>query len=261
MAAPTLSPIRPSAPTRMRYQSQLDALIDEMQHSLTRELLAAYRDASPSLAQDASPARVLQAAFNKLQRRWLKRFDEFGPKLSDWFATAVKDRSDRSLMADMRKAGLTVRFKMTAAMRDSVQAVIDENIGLIRSIGEQHLTQVRTVVMQSVQNGRDLAHVSRELQKRYGVTKRRAAFIARDQNNKATAVMTRTRHLELGVKKARWLHSAGGKTPRPEHVAFSGKTYDIAKGHDFNNGEGVVWPGTAINCRCVSIPIIPGFDD
>ena len=116
---------------------------------------------------------------------------------------------------------------------------------------------------QSVANGRDLAHLTEQITKRTGVTKRRAALIARDQNNKATSVLTRTRMIENGVTKARWQHSAGGKTPRPEHVKASRDrmVFDLSKGHDFDNGEGTVWPGTAINCRCVAIPIIPGFDD
>jgi SPP1 gp7 family putative phage head morphogenesis protein len=162
-------------------------------------------------------------------------------------------------MADLRKAGMSVRFKMTAAMNDAYQAVRAENVNLIKSIAQQHLTQVETLVMQSVQQGRDLGALTQELTARYGVTKRRAAFIAKDQNNKATATMTRVRHLELGITQAKWLHSAGGKHPRPEHVAFSGKVYQIANGHDFGDGEGPVWPGQPINCRCVAIPIVPGF--
>ncbi len=97
------------------------------------------------------------------------------------------------------------------------------------------------------------------MEETYGVTKRRAAFIARDQNNKATAVFERTRHVEIGVTEAIWLHSAGGKVPRPEHVAFSGKKYDIRKGA-YLEGKWT-WPGVEINCRCVSKPVIPGFED
>ena len=114
--------------------------------------------------------------------------------------------------------------------------------------------------MQSVSQGRDLAGLTKGLQKIHGVTRRRAQFIARDQNNKATAVMTRARHLELGITKAKWLHSAGGKQPREAHRHFSGQVYDIREGHDFGDGNGPVWPGTAINCRCVSVPIVPGFE-
>lgn len=261
----TITPIRAAAPTRIVYQKRVDALVDEMAKSLLYWLRAQYRAETPAtveLAEDASASRLLQAAFDQLRRRWLRKFDILADDLAGWFAGSTYGRVDGALKTDMRKAGFTVKFKMTAAMRDAYNAVVDENVGLIKSIGEQHLAQVQTALSQSVANGRDLAHLASELEKRTGITKRRAAFIARDQNNKATAVMVRTRALELGITKARWAHSAGGKTPRPEHVKAGreGMIFDLAKGHDFNNGEGTVWPGTAINCRCVAIPIVPGFE-
>ena len=73
--------------------------------------------------------------------------------------------------------------------------------------------------MRGIQTGRDLGQISRDLQDTFGVTRRRAAFIALDQNNKATASMTRARQTELGIKKAIWLHSHGGKKPRPTHTS------------------------------------------
>lgn len=260
----TLNPVRPSAPIRAKYEARLLALVDEMHQSLLHWITLEYRANQPEvvlLAADRSPAQALRAIIARVGKRWLTRFDEMAPKLADYFATAVKDRNDRALMADLRRAGMTVRFKMTGAMRDAHDAVRAENVSLIRSIAEQHLTQVETLVMRSVQQGRDLGTLTQELTARYGVTKRRAAFIAKDQNNKATATMTRVRHLELGITQAKWLHSAGGKEPRPEHVAFTGKVYDVAKGHDFGDGDGPTWPGQPINCRCVAVPIVPGFDD
>lgn len=255
--------IRPSAATRIKYEKRLTALVDEMAESIRYWLMAVYRNNTPAtvdLAQDASASTVLQAAFDKLAARWLRRFDELAPKMADWFVGAAKTRVDGAWQTDLRKAGMTVRFKMTDAMRDAFNAVVDENIGLIRSIGSQHLEGVRTALFQSVQNGRDLQYLSDQLQKRTGITKRRAVRIARDQTNKASAVMARTRALEMGITEARWVHSRGGKVPRPEHVAFSGQTFDIRKGHDFGDGEGPTLPGIPINCRCVMQPLVEGFD-
>jgi Uncharacterized protein, homolog of phage Mu protein gp30 len=258
----TLDPIRPALPTQIEYQHRVDALVDDMAASLLYWLRAAYRANTPAtveLAQD-SAASILQAAFDKLSARWLRKFDDLSFSLSRWFAAGSKERVDRLMRQGLRKAGFTVRFTMTRAMRDAFDAVVDENIGLIKSIGEQHLANVRVALNQSVQNGRDLGYLTDQLEKRTDITKRRAAFIARDQNNKATAVMVRTRAIEAGITKGLWLHSAGGKEPRPEHVAFSGQQFDLRKGHDFDNGEGIVWPGTAINCRCVMRPVVPGFE-
>lgn len=263
MAERALTPIRPAAPLRIKYQRRLDAEIDEMARSLLYWLKASYKANPPAtIAQDASASSVLQAAFDRLRSRWLRRFEDLAPKMADWFVAGSRARVDGTMKNDLRRGGFTVKFKMSAAMRDAYNAVVDENVGLIRSIAEQHLGAVQTALTQSVQNGRDLGYLTAEIEKRTGVTKRRAAFIARDQNNKATAVMVKTRALELGVTKARWVHSAGGKTPRPEHVKAGRDrlVFDLAAGHDFANGEGTVWPGTAINCRCVAVPIVPGFE-
>jgi SPP1 gp7 family putative phage head morphogenesis protein len=155
---------------------------------------------------------------------------------------------------------MAVRFKMTEAARDVMSATIAEQVGLIKSIPAEHLTDVQGIVMRGVQVGRDLGTVSRDLQHQFGVTKRRAATIARDQNNKATASITRVRQQELGIIEAEWLHSAGGKQPRPTHVANSGKRYLIADGWLDPALNRRIWPGTEINCRCVSKSVIPGLD-
>ncbi len=255
-----LAPIHPNAGVAAAYRRELDKAIDDMVASVIYWTRANYRAHPPeALAQDASPAREMEAAMRKLARRWQRNFDKLADELAAHFAKAATDRSDRTLAATLRKRGFTVRFKMTAAQNDAYQAVVAENVGLIKSIAGNYLQQVQGDVMRSVAAGRDLATLTRELQARTGITKRRAAFIARDQNNKATAVMTRVRMRELGIKRAKWLHSGGGKEPRPEHVAFSGKTYDVEKGA-FLEGKWT-WPGVEINCRCVAVPIIPGFDE
>lgn len=258
--AVALEPLRPSAAVTSGYRKKIDAELLAMHKSLIRHLSAAYRASEPEImALDASPAAELRAFMRKFSRRWRARFAELAPKLAEYFATAAADRVDGELKRMLRKAGFTVQFRMTRAQNDVIQATIGENVGLIKSIAEQHLAAVEGHVMRSVQTGRDLGGLTKALQEQYGVTRRRAETIARSQNNMATASMTRARQAELGIKRARWLHSAGGKTPRPEHVAFSGKTYDVAKGA-YLEGKWT-WPGREINCRCVSIPIIPGLDD
>lgn len=260
-----LDPVRPTASLASAYDKRLRREIDAMQKDVVAELEKAWRGNPPKIAMlyaaDASPATTMQAAFTALAKAWGKRFDDLSESMALWFSTEAKARCQRTLAANMRKAGLTVRFKMTAAMNDAFQAVRQENVGLIRSIASEYFGQIETLVMQSVSQGRDLATLSQGLQKRFGITKRRAAFIAIDQNNKATSVFTRVRYLEMGIKTARWLHSAGGKEPRPSHVAFNNHSFDLVKGVVLDPKEGIVWPGTAIRCRCVMAPIIPGFDD
>lgn len=233
-----------------------------MDRSLTYWLTAAYRANTPEMAQDDSPARGLLSRMRSLGVRWQQKFDEAAESLARYFGTAAIDRADGALAGILSDAGISVRFKMTAAANDVMQATIGEQIGLIRSIASEHLADVNGMLMRSVQRGGDLAGMTTELRARYDITKRRAATIARDQNNKATASITRVRQQELGITQAKWLHSGGGRHPRQEHVEFAngkrgGPFYDVNKGA-FLEGEWV-WPGQAVNCRCVARAVIEGF--
>lgn len=258
----TLPPVHPNQGLEAIYRAKLQALIDEMHNSLLYWLGAAYKAKPPALAQDdafvgLSPAMAMREAMRRLSRRWLKRFDKAAPELAAWFATAAADRSDKQLAKILRDAGISVKFKLTREANDVLQATTGENVALIKSIAQQHLAEVEGLVLRSVAVGRDLGTLAKEIEDRYGKTKRRAALIARDQNNKATATITRVRQQAIGITHAIWMHSRAGAHPRPEHVAFSGQVYEVAKGA-FLEGKWV-WPGTEINCRCVCRPVIPGF--
>ena len=66
----TLRAVRPNEAVTAEYRRRLDALIGEMNDSLTYWLTAAYLANEPEIAQDESPAAALQRAFARLARRW-----------------------------------------------------------------------------------------------------------------------------------------------------------------------------------------------
>lgn len=221
----------------------------------TREAAAAVAE----IAMRHSPAVEMSKAVREMSDRWTAKIDAAAPELAKYFSKSVAQRTDKALASILRKGGFSVRLQMSPAMRDIVQATTSENVGLIRSIGSQYFTEIEGLVMRSVSAGRDLGFLAKELEARYGVTKRRAALIARDQNNKATGLMHRARQKELGITQAKWRHSGGGKRKRPTHVANNGKLYDVAKGWYDPHEKRWIFPGELINCKCVSISVIKGF--
>ena len=255
----TLTPVRPNEGVEATYRQRLDRLTAEMQASLVYWIRACYRANEPELAQDASPAMTLRDTMNRLARRWQRRFDEAAPDLARQFATGAMARADGAFRASLRKAGFAVEFHLSREANDALQATIGENVGLIKSIASEHLSEVQGLVMRCVQTGRDLGGLTQELQERYGVTRRRAAFIAQDQNSKATATVTRVRQEGLGITEAIWLHSHGGRHPRKSHVEADGRRYTISEGMYLDDVW--MWPGREPNCRCVSRSIIPALDD
>jgi uncharacterized protein with gpF-like domain len=101
--------------------------------------------------------------------------------------------------------------------------------------------------------------LAKELQEHYGVTKRRAAFISLDQNNKASSAFNRVRQLEVGITRAIWMHSHAGKKPRPSHVKNDGKPYDVNRGWFDPHEQKWIFPGELPRCRCTSRSIVKGF--
>lgn len=254
-----LAPVRPSAGFEAAYRAALRKLADKMHRSVVYWLTARYKQNEPVIASDELPAVALRREIRALSRRWQKSVNDAAPELAKWFAESAAKRSDAKLRSILRRAGISVKFKLTRQHRDVVQAAIAENVALIRSIPAEYFKAIEGQVMRSVSTGRDLATLTKQLEESYGVTRRRAAFIARDQNNKATATIQRSRQIEAGIAEAIWVHSHGGKKPRPTHLANDGERYDVREGW-FDPDEGrKIFPGELINCRCVSRPIVMGL--
>lgn len=256
-----LRPVHPNVAIEEKYRAKLFSLIDAMNRSILHWIKAEYRKNPPAIAQDELSAAALKRMLARLASQWTEKFDALAESLAKWHAQAIQTRSDAALKKMMKDAGWTVDFKMTEAQRDVFAASVNENVSLIKSIPIEHLSKVEGVVMRSVQAGFDMAMLATELQKRFGVTKKRAAFIARDQTKKTTAMLNRARYVELGITECEWVHSGGGKHPRQSHVKAGREKarFDPAMGWFDPDEKAWIQPGQLINCRCVSRPVIKGF--
>ena len=254
-----LKPIRANAGLIAVYRQRLEAAVRQMNASVRRAIEAAWRRDTPELAQDELPARALQSAVDQMRRKWQSSFDELAEKLGAYFAKAAPDRSDSALKAMLQESGITVEFRMTRTMQDVLRASVQANVALIKSIPAQYLSSVEGSVMRAAQSGRDLAALSKDLREHYGVTQRRAAFIALDQMNKASSAMAAARQQELGIKEAIWRHSYAGREPRPSHQANDGKRFDLKTGWFDPHEKKWILPGELPRCRCFMTPVLRGF--
>ena len=295
-----LNPVRASAAIKQWYQSQLLRLVDAMHASVMYWVKAAYRDAYPqhvgdsvvllnamgqsfaysvthNMAMDLSPAKKLDAAMAKHSKQWIKAFDQARKTIAKAFAQKTMKHGDLAFRQALKDAGFSIEFQFTRSMRDAMNLGIMDNINLIKSIPEQYLHEVRGLVARSAAHGRSLKDLTEklgelvELTPKVGETadsllartQRRAALIARDQNNKLTALFHKTRQKELGITTAIWSHTSASKEPREEHEQWGAdqEEYNIEEGMYSEVDEENVWPGTPINCGCTSRSIVPGYDD
>jgi uncharacterized protein with gpF-like domain len=251
----TVRAIHANRGVESRYRKELEALIKEMSNSAEYWMAAQYRQAPPEVAMDALPAAEMAARVRELSKRWVAKFNDMAADIAKRFAAGSIKATDNSFQNALNDAGWSVDFKMTRAMQDVAKAAVVENVALIKSIPQQYFLEVEGIVMRGYTRGRDLQEITSELQARYGITRRRAVTIARDQSNKLNAVTTQARRQELGITEAIWQHSHGGKEPRKSHVAADGRKFEIAKGCLIDGKH--ILPGEEINCRCVSKSVLP----
>lgn len=249
--------VRASAAVKQKYFKRLMSIIDEMNNSVNWWLGARYKENEKEIVASDSAASDIEKELKDLMKRWSKRFDEAAKDIAKDFVKSAVNHSTNNLKALLKKAGWTTNLKLSRKAQDKLKAMMIENINLIKSIEKEYFTQLTTITMESITRGRDLAYLKDEIKKRYGVVERRAALIARDQNNKATSIITHTEYEELGITEAIWKHNPGSREPRHEHVMANNKVYDISKGMYFKSIKDYVFPGEEINCGCTSEPIIP----
>lgn len=247
--------VTPNAGTQAAYRKTLERWIQAMATEVLEKVREAWSyDPPATMAQDAGAMDNLTRVMDAMSDRWVARFDAIAEDLAEYFGAEASERAESSLQAALRDGGITVRFRPSAATKQVIDATVQQSVSLIKSIPRKYLEQVRGDVTRSVQEGRDLASLTRQLQQKYGATRERAALIARDQNNKATSALVKQRQIDLGGR-ARWRHSHAGKHPRSSHVRADGKIYDPRKGM-YLDGKWT-WPGVEINCRCTSETVMP----
>ncbi|UOO77937.1 minor capsid protein [Neisseria sp. Dent CA1/247] len=249
-----LKPIHPNLGVEAAYRKSLKKLLREIKQDVNSLLDNHY---PKGLAQDTL-SDGLSLALSRLLKRWLDRLDVLAPQIAEKFLNQLMKHTDKAFEVALRQAGFTVNFRHTHATRNAFQAAFGGNVGLIRSIAQQYLGRVESTVWRSINAGYDMSKLTKELRKDFGISERRAAFIARDQTNKAKAVIEKARRQELGITEAIWMHSHAGKEPRPSHVAANGRRFNVAKGM-YLDGKWVQ-PGEEINCRCTSRAVIKGFN-
>lgn len=257
--APNVRPVFSNQGIRAKYHAVLVHHISRMRQDVLKRVLAAYEQFDAQQAQDETPLERLKRTFSNILGQWQEHFDKHAESLASQFVQQASGHATRSVRNSLRDLGFTVQFQATPAVKEAVNRALTENIGLIKSIPTECLDEVQELVEKSALAGRDLGTLTDEIKRRFDVADSRAALIARDQNNKVSASITRRRQQDLGISEGIWLHSGASRHPRPEHVAANGKRFNLEKGL-YLDGHWTM-PGEDINCGCTWRPILPGFND
>lgn len=209
----------------------------------------------------SSQAKILM---NKLMKKFDQLFSDKSKTISNKMVNDIQKISKTNLHSSLEKlsGGLSLE---TGVINDSVKnvsnAIISENISLIKSIPQEYLKNVIGSVMRSITTGNGLPDLIKDIQKYSGQTKRKSKNIALDQTRKAYNSINKQRMMNVGVKEFEWVHSSGSIEPRKSHIKISGHIFSFENLEKEQAQLGVPEkdrgiPGMPINCRCIMVPVI-----
>jgi SPP1 gp7 family putative phage head morphogenesis protein len=134
------------------------------------------------------------------------------------------------------------------------------NVQLVTRMSEEQLARLEETLTAAARTGSRVETIREQVRARLGVTRSRAALIARDQVLKLNGELTQLRHREAGIDEYEWITS-GDERVRDRHAELGAMS---ARGATFKWSEPPVvdtrtgrraHPGEDFQCRCTANPV------
>ena len=234
----------------VRYRKALSTLVRALKSDINTKIIPILNAYQSEFVKDAY-ASVLSQAFNELQNKYASITDEAN-RVATTFVNSSNATNKRKFYASLQSSlGIDIQaIVQQENLNDILIAKTRENVALIKSIPNEFLKKVETVVFEGTTQGNRPTSMIKELQKIGDVTENRARLIARDQTSKINSALNQERQRNLGVEEYVWI-TADDDRVRPNHASKNGKTFRWD-----NPPKDTGNPGEDIDCRCIAQPII-----
>lgn len=137
--------------------------------------------------------------------------------------------------------------------QEMIEKWISENVDLIKTVPKESLGKIKRLVYESFMKGKTNTDIIREIQRQYGIDKRHARLIARDQTGKLNAQITRHQQKDAGVNEYIWM-TCQDERVRDSHIVLHGEKFSWDAPPDVGNGR-CCHPGEDYQCRCRAKPV------
>ena len=248
-----LNAIKPALKNRVWYARALQMHLITRLRTAGVDVLESLRPHWPRVTDD-EPSDIK----TKVREARAKFHDvgTFATGVSTAFVRKNLDTTDERLSNSI-KASLGVDVRQTlmehGPILDEMRRVQRENVELITSIPEQYFDDLEDRLSKGWNAGDRWESMVDDVAEIGDVAENRAAFIARDQTNKANGAFSRVRQTGLGITRNEW-QTAGDDLVRPSHAEMDGEIYDLDD-PPLVDGD-PMFPGDDFNCRCVGAPVV-----
>jgi SPP1 gp7 family putative phage head morphogenesis protein len=244
----------------VQYFRELNKLTKAMRLDIREQLLPLLKSFNSQYATDGyvdsitNTIATLSLKYSNLTALLAK---SASTKMVTGIATKNKKGFDRSLE---KVVGVDLSsILVDEGLTDFLDAQVNKNVSLIKSIPEKYFTDIETVVMNGVANGQRWEQIAREIggvkdiSSINGKLQNRIKLIARNETSNINASINKRRQEQLGIESFKWVTSGDERT-RESHAKLNGKVFDW---DNLPTVDGVkTSPGQPINCRCIAVPVI-----
>ncbi|AUR93246.1 head morphogenesis domain protein [Vibrio phage 1.186.O._10N.286.49.E3] len=247
------------------YNAELQRMVRRIKKDIDQSIKPQVKDLEFEYTAD-SWADVIEVSLAALRQRWSSEiFNRFAERLASKFVQAVNVQNQQQFQNQYKSFGINI-YAGNQAVSDYLDATVKDNVRLIKSIPDQYLTQVESIVLGNMRAGMRPSAINKQLQDQFGVTERRARVISRDQVSKASNGLAKKRMESSGFKYFQWIDSKDSRV-RSRHKRIANKVTKYGKGiYSFSdlplNDKGIpIAPSDDIQCRCVMRPVLPSEID
>lgn len=150
-----------------------------------------------------------------------------------------------------------VTAELTPAVAQALRADFTDNLNLsIKNFLDEEIPRLREIVQKNAFAGYRADTLAQIIETRFGVTKRKAAFLADQETSLLTSKFREQRYKAIGIRDYVWSTSHDERV-REDHRHLDGKRFSFDSPPITNRTTGARNnPGEDFRCRCVPIPVI-----
>jgi SPP1 gp7 family putative phage head morphogenesis protein len=218
-----------------------------------------FSGAMPSELQMALAHAEAQSAL--LQSNIVRALDSANvdKALADHPLSAAYDQTLGMMNTDFEDVVKSVAIppKLTSQAKEAISKSWANNLDLyIKGWADEAILKLRGKVMDNTMRGQRSANMIKSIVEEYGVSQRKAKFLARQETSLLMSKFQEERYKDVGITKYRWSGSMD-KRERHDHKLLEGKIISWDSPPITNRETGARnHAGQDFGCRCVAIPIV-----
>ena len=244
----------------VQYFKQLNQLTEAMRKDVREQLMPLVKALESQYAADGYADQLTQMVAI-LSLKYGNIASVHAKPTAEKMVGSVSSKNQKAFNASIKKeVGVDLSTILSdEGLSDFLEAQVNKNVSLIKSIPGEYFKSIETTVMNGVANGMRWEEIAKEIggikdiSSVNGKLQNRIKLIARNETSNINASINKRRQEQLGVDKFKWI-TAKDERVRDSHAKIDGNIYDW---DNLPTVDGVkTSPGQPINCRCVAIPVI-----